>query len=156
MQPYFRDAVGGDVEAIAEILRTDAPPPAATWRRTDLAFRRALDEIERTPNQFLLVGEYDSQLGAIAHLAVQPSLHGGGGRVAELAGLWVAPAFHGTGLATMLIDHAAARAADLGCRRLRAIVTDDRAFWERAGFVHTGGGYERGLVAPRSATAGVA
>ena len=87
---------------------------------------------------------------------MQPVLHDGGGRLAELAGLWVAPAFRGSGMETMLIDHAAARAADLGCRRMRVTVTGDRWFWERAGFVHTGGAYERGLVAPGSWRAGVA
>lgn len=156
VQPYFRDAVRGDLGAIASILRAAAPHDARQQTATPESYRRALDEIDRHDGSYLLVAEFDEQIGAAVHMVVFPIVHGGGGRTAEVVGLWVADSFRTSGLDAMLLDHAIARAEDLGCRRvhvLAAAAPRGRSFWERAGFIHLDAGYVRAVhEAPRLRT----
>ena len=146
MQPYFRDAVGGDLAAIATILRAAEPHDVDQQRATPETYRRLLDEIDRHDGCYLLVGEYDSQIGAVLQFTVFPSL-AGCGRTAEIVGLWSAESFRVSGLDAMLLDHAIGRVADLGCGRLQVMASGSRrhehAFWERAGFIHLDAGYVR-------------
>lgn len=146
MQPYFRDAVRGDLSAIATILRSAAPHDEAQQRASAGSYGRTLDEIDRQDGCFLLVGEYDRQIGAVLEMIVFPTLSGPG-RTAEIVGLWTAEPFRTTGLDGMLLDHALARLAELGCNRIQVLAAGSRrqehAFWERAGFVHLDAGYVR-------------
>jgi GNAT superfamily N-acetyltransferase len=146
VQPYFRDAVRGDLAAIATILRSAAPHDDAQQRATAGSYRRILDEIDRLDGCYLLVGEYDRQIGAVLEMVVFPTLSGTG-RTAEIVGLWTAEPFRTSGLDGMLLDHAIARADDLGCSRIQVMAAGSRrhehAFWERAGFVHLDAGYVR-------------
>lgn len=146
MQPYFRDAVGSDLPAIAAILRgrdPGDPPPNPGL------LRDALAEIDRTHGSYVLVAEFDRQIVALLHLVVHRHLHDGAGRTARIVRLAVAPEFRTSGVNGMLIDHAAARAHDLGCRRLEAgaatSANDAHHTWERAGFVHLDRGYVRSV-----------
>lgn len=146
MQPYFRDAVRGDLSAIAAILRTSAPHDDGQQRATPGAYRRVLDAVDRHDGCFLLVGEYDRQIGAVLEMVVFPTL-AGPGTTAEIVGLWTAEPFRTSGLDGMLLDHAIARADDLGCTRIQVMAAGSRrqehAFWERAGFIHLDAGYVR-------------
>lgn len=146
MQPYFRDAVRGDLSAIATIMRSSAPHDEVQQRATPGSYRRVLEEIDRQDGCFLLVGEYDRQIGAVLEMVVFPTLSGPG-RVSEIVGLWTAEPFRRTGLDGMLLDHAVDRADDLGCARIQVMAAGSRrqehAFWERAGFVHLDAGYVR-------------
>lgn len=146
MQPYFRDAVTGDLSAIATILRSAAPHDDVQQRATPGSYRRALEEIDRQGACHLLVGEYDRQIGSVLEMVVFPTLTGPG-RTAEIVGLWTAEPFRTTGLDGMLLDHAIARADDLGCTRVQVMAAGSRrhehAFWERAGFIHLDAGYVR-------------
>jgi GNAT superfamily N-acetyltransferase len=130
----------------------DDPALGGTTRRRPAAggtpgsYRRTLDEIDRQDGCFLLVGEYDRQIGAVLEMIVFPTLSGPG-RTAEIVGLWTAEPFRTSGLDGMLLDHAIARADDLGCTRIQVLAAGSRrhehAFWERAGFVHLDAGYVR-------------
>lgn len=146
MQPYFRDAVRGDLSAIATILRSTAPHDEAQQRATSGSYRRTLDEIDRQDGCYLLVGEYDRQIGAVLEMVVFPTLSGPG-HTAEIVGLWIAEPFRTSGLDSMLLDHAVARADDLGCTRIQVLAAGsqrhEHAFWERSGFVHLDAGYVR-------------
>lgn len=146
MQPYFRDAVRGDLSAIAAILRSAAPHDEALQRATPGSYRRVLEEVDRHDGCFLLVGEYDRQIGAVLEMVVFPTLSRPG-RTAEIVGLWTAEPFRTTGLDGMLLDHAIERADDLGCGRIQVMAAGSRrhehAFWERAGFIHLDAGYVR-------------
>lgn len=148
MQPYFRDAVGSDIPAIGAILRESdesesgqAPPVGG--------YRDALAEIDRTDGNYLLVAEYDNQIVAILQLLAFRHLHARGGRTAHIALLRVAEEFRTSGVGSMLLDHAAGRASDLGCCRLQVMcstgATDEHHFWERSGFVQIDRGYVRRL-----------
>lgn len=142
MQPYFRDAVGTDLPAIGAILRTADPAGAA-------ALRSALGDIDRTDGCYVLVAEFDNQIVAVLQLLAYRHLHDRGGRTAQIVTLRVADGYRTSGVAGMLVDHAAGRARDLGCARLTAHcptgATDEHHVWERAGFVHLERGYVRPL-----------
>lgn len=146
VQPYFRDAVDGDVEALATLMREAAPHDPTYQCATPDSYRRILDEVDHLDGCYLLVGEYGSELAATLQLIVFPSLLGVG-RSGQLVGPWVADRFRTSGIAGMLLDHALARAEDLGCVRLQVMANTSHraelAFWERAGFVHEDAGFVR-------------
>ena len=148
VQPYFRDAVPGDLAAIATIVGAAAPHDPATQSATAESYRRSLAEIERIDGSYLLVAEYGNRLAAVLHLMTYPTVHGGE-RIAQVVGLWVAAPFRTSGIDTMLLDHALERADDLGCTRVQVMANgahrDERTFWERAGFIHLDAGYVRSL-----------
>lgn len=148
MQPYFRDAVGGDLPAIVAILGAASPDAERTEHLS--AYREALAEIDRTDGSYVLVAEYDNRIAAVLHLLAFRHLHEHGGRSAHVAVLQVAEPFRTTGIAGMLLDHAADRARDLGCRRLQVLSStargDEHTFWERHGFVQFDRGYARPLA----------
>lgn len=187
VQPYFRDAVPGDVPAIVAILSGTVEYDDARRRRTRVAlagagfagraarggfahadrvgrvdrgdrgargdaveaYRAALAEIDRTDGNYVLVAEYDSQIIAVAQLVSFRRLDQCGRRAAELVSLHVAEPFRTSGIAGMLVDHVAERAAELGCRDLRVVSrtagSGEHAAWERWGFVHLDRGYVRVL-----------
>lgn len=148
MQSYFRDAVGTDLPAIGAILRgaarssSDDTPPNGSYRD-------ALAEIDRTDGNYVLVAEYDRQIIAVLQMLAYRALHDRGRRTAQIVLVRVAGEFRTTGVRDMLIDHAAGRALDLGCRQLVAFTnmdsTNDHHTWERAGFIHVDRGYIRQL-----------
>jgi GNAT superfamily N-acetyltransferase len=149
MQPYFRDAVSTDVPAIGAILRAadgtdgDETPPVGSYRN-------ALTEIDRTEGNYVLVAEFDNQIVAALQMLAFRHVHDRGGRTAHIVLLQVAAEFRTSGVGSMLLDHAAGRARDLGCRRLEVMcstaATDEHHFWERSGFVQLDRGYVRELV----------
>jgi len=148
MQPYFRDAVATDIPAIGAILRStdtadgDETPPIGSYRS-------ALTDIDRTDGNYVLVAEYDNQIVATLQMLAFRHLHERGGRTAQIVLLRVADEFRTSGVGSMLLDHAAGRARDLGCRRLQVMcstaATDEHHFWERSGFVQLDRGYVRSL-----------
>ncbi|MDJ0769516.1 MAG: GNAT family N-acetyltransferase [Ilumatobacter sp.] len=149
MQTYFRDAVRGDLRAIATILReADASGDVEDHDGID-RYREALDEIDRSDGNYVLVAEYDGQITAVIQMVAFRRLHHQGDRCAEIVAMHVAEAFRTTGIGGMLVDHAVARAHDLGCRRLQVLSgtsrTDEHPFWERNGFVRLDRGYVRTL-----------
>ena len=154
MQPYFRDAVRGDLAAIAAILRGAAPHDAVLQRATPDR-KSALDSIDRLDGCHLLVAEFDNQIGAVLQMTVFPTLVGPSW-TAEIVGLWTAESFRTSGIDAMLLDHAIARADDLGCARLQVMADGSRrrehAFWERAGFIHLDAGYVRTARVPMRRT----
>lgn len=148
MQAYFRDAVGTDLPAIGAILRGTTQTATSDDTPTG-SYRDALTEIDRTEGSYVLVAEFDRQIVAVLQLVTFRHLRDRGARTAQVVLLQVAEEFRTTGIAGMLIDHAAGRAADLGCRKLVALTstaaTDEHHAWERAGFVHLDRGYVRQL-----------
>jgi GNAT superfamily N-acetyltransferase len=145
MQPYFRDAVPGDLPAIGTILR------GASFdgeRIAPDALRATLADIERDDHNYVLVAEYDVQIVAVLQFMAFPELHRGG-RTAEIVSLEVAVPFRTSGIGSMLLDHAIDRCCDLGCRwmqvRSSTVRRDEHPFWERAGFIHLERGYARPL-----------
>lgn len=159
MQPYLRDAVGGDLPAIAAILRAAAIERGDEGGRGDdlgsagaVSYREALAEIDRTEGSYVLVAEVDGLIAGFVQMVTYRHLHARGGRTAELVALQVAQPFRTTGIGALLIEHAADRARDLGCRRLRAhadaLPARDLTLWDRTGFVSIGREREKALLGP--------
>jgi N-acetylglutamate synthase-like GNAT family acetyltransferase len=154
MQPYFRDAVQSDLHAIAAILRgptpspDDTPPGVPSMSLT--GYRDALAEIDSTHGNYVLVAEFDNQIVAMTQLLAFRQLHDRGARVAQITTLNVAGPFRTSGIGNMLLDHAARRAMELGCRRLQVLsstaATNEHPFWERSGFIQLDRGYVRSLA----------
>ncbi len=149
MQPYFRDAVPSDIPAIAAILRNGNPTPHGFQQHEAKpqlgSYRAALLEIDRADGNYLLVAEYDSEVTAVAQLMTYRHIHDGGGQTAQIVSLHVAEQFRTSGICGMLLEHAAHRAREIGCRRLQVSSstarTDEHPFWERHGFVQLDRGY---------------
>ncbi len=154
MQPYFRDAVGGDLPALAAILRGPAPGPDDTPTGVPsmslTAYRDALAEIDASRGQYLMVAEYDRQVIAVTQLITFRQLDERGARIAQITSMHVADQFRFTEIGAMLLDHAAERAIELGCRRLQVrsstAATREHSFWERTGFIQLDRGYVRPLA----------
>ena len=150
VQPYFRDAVRGDIPAISAILRS--APHLADFDQGEHtgSYREALAEIDRTDGNYVLVAEYDNQIGAMLQMLAFRHLHHRGGRTAQIVALHIAEPFRTSGLGGMLVDHALDRARDLGCRRLQVLsstaLTNEHHFWERHGFVQLDRGYVHSLA----------
>jgi GNAT superfamily N-acetyltransferase len=112
-------------------------------------YRDALTEIDGTHGNYVLVAEFDSQIAAMTQLLAFRQLSDRGARVAQITSLHVAESFRTTGIGNMLLDHAARRAMELGCRRLQVLsstaATDEHPFWERSGFIQLDRGYVRSL-----------
>lgn len=149
MQAYFRDAVGTDLPALGALLRGSDSANAGSASSTSGSYRDALTEIDRTDGNYVLVAEYDRQIVAMLQLVAYRQLHERGGRTAQIILLRVADEFRTSGVGAMLLDHAVARARDLGCRRVQVMSStarsDEHSFWERAGFVQLERGYTRPL-----------
>lgn len=148
MQPYFRDAVRGDLAEITTILRErDSATAGSTTPQASGAYRDALAEIDRSSGNYVLVAEFDSRIVAVLQLLVFRHLQGHGGSTAQVVSLDVAPSHRTTGIAGMLLDHALGRCRDLGCTRLQTLsstaCSDEHHFWERHGFVQLDRGYAR-------------
>lgn len=150
MQPYFRDAVRDDIPAIATILRDRAEREGRDTSTLVTSFRDALSEIDRADGNYVLVGEYDNQIGAVLQFVAFRRLDHGGGRKCEIVLLEVAEPFKTSGIDAMLLDHALARARDLGCSQVQVLSStaraDEHPFWERSGFIHLDRGYVRPLA----------
>jgi GNAT superfamily N-acetyltransferase len=150
MQPYFRDAVRGDIPAIAAIVRDNAGGHEIDPRSLIGSYRDALTEIDRAEGNYVLVAEYDNQIGAALQMFAFRHLQLAGGRCAEIAMLYTARSFRTSGIGAMLLDHAIDRARDLDCRRIQVLSStarpDEHPFWERAGFVQLDRGYVRTLI----------
>jgi len=148
MQPYFRDAVPGDLSAIAVVLRQAGDEANASDRPLG-SYRDALSEIDRALGNYVLVAEYDGEIGAVLQMITFRHLQNRGGRTAQIISLHVADRFKTSGIDGMLLDHAVERARDLDCHRLQVLSstarTDEHSFWERHGYVQLDRGYVRPL-----------
>lgn len=150
VQPYFRDAVPGDIPAISAILRSATHLADRDQGEHTTIYLEALAEIDRTDGNYVLVAEYDNQIGAMLQMLAFRHLHHRGGRTAEIVAMHVAESFRTSGIGGMLVDHAIDRSRDLGCRRLQVLsstaLSSEHLFWERHGFVQLDRGYVTALT----------
>jgi len=113
------------------------------------AYRAALEEIDRTPGNTVLVAELDGEVVGICQLIEFRHLQERGGRCAELESVHVRPDQRSKGIGGLLVEAAAERARAGGCYRVQltsnAARTDARRFYERHGFVPSHVGFKRSL-----------
>jgi GNAT superfamily N-acetyltransferase len=147
----FRVAHRQDLDAILALLADDAVARARTGysEAATPASRAAFDEIERDPNNELLVGELDGELVATLQLTIIPGLSRGGMRRAQVEAVRVRAALRGRGIGERLMGFAIARARERGCG-LMQLTTDVRRpdahrFYVRLGFEASHTGMKRAL-----------
>lgn len=112
-------------------------------------YRAALEEIERTPGNVVLVAERDGEVVGVCQLIEFRHLQEHGGRCAELESVHVHPDHRSRGIGGLLVETAVERARVDGCYRVQltsnASRTDARRFYERHGFAASHVGFKRPL-----------
>lgn len=112
-------------------------------------YERAIEEIANTVGAEVFVAVRDGVLVGVVQLITFRHLQEHGGLCAELESMHVHPDVRSEGIGTVLLDHAVARAQELGCYRVQltsnAARADAHRFYERHGFEATHTGFKRYL-----------
>ncbi len=140
----FREATEGDLQAIVEMLADDELG-AARESLDDLApYRTAFGEVDRNPNQLLLVAERAGDVVGTAQLTFMAGLSHRGMWRADIEAVRIRTDQRGSGLGTLLIERCIEAARERGCGMVQLTSNSSRLdahrFYERLGFAksHTG------------------
>jgi ribosomal protein S18 acetylase RimI-like enzyme len=138
----FRRATRADLPAIVRLLADD---PLGATRETATeplppSYHAAFDEIDRDPNQELVVVALPGRpVAGTMQLSFIPYLTHRGSRRAQIEGVRIASDLRSAGLGRRMIEWAIARARERGCELVQ--LTSDRRrpdairFYESLGFV---------------------
>jgi GNAT superfamily N-acetyltransferase len=100
-------------------------------------YRAALDDIAQGPGG-VLVAQLGEEVVGVCQLIVFRHLQSRGGRCAEIESVHVHPDRRGTGIGTVLMEAAIARARELGCYRVQLTSNqarpDAHRFYRALGF----------------------
>lgn len=137
----FREARHDDLPGILALLADDdvAAGRGGYAAEPTAALAEAFAQIQRDPNNQLLVGEQGGQVVAVLQLTLIPGLSRGGMRRALVEAVRVRSDLRGFGVGAALMQHAIVRARQEGCG-LMQLTTDKRrtrahAFYRRLGFL---------------------
>jgi len=144
----IRRATEADLGRAVELLVLGALPggPARVEDPTAAApYAAALREIDGAGGA-VLVAERDGEVIGVCQLIVFRHLQASGGLCAEIESVHVHPDHRGSGVGTVLVREAVARARALGCYRVQltsnARREDAHRFYERLGFSPTHVGFK--------------
>lgn len=136
----FRTARRDDLDAIVAMLADDDISRTRSGHVAHVtpAITAAFDEIERDPNNELIVGEQDGAIVASFQLTYIPGLSRGGMRRAQIESVRVRGDLRGHGIGEQLMAAAIDRARQRGCAVMQ-LTTDLRRdaahrFYRRLGF----------------------
>ena len=134
----IRRATEDDVPAIVAMLADDVLG-ATRESPDDLApYRKAFQDIDADPNQFLAVAERDGEVVGTLQLTYLPGLSRKGGARAQIEAVRVRATERGTGLGSKLITWAVDQARERGCIVVQLTTdttrTDAHRFYEQLGF----------------------
>lgn len=137
----FREASPTDLPTILALLADDplAADRGGYARAVDARTQAAFDEIDRDPNNRLLVGVQGGSVVAVLQLTLIPGLSLGGTKRALVEAVRVRSDQRGLGVGAALMQHAILMARQAGCG-LMQLTTDKRRtraqdFYARLGFV---------------------
>ena len=137
----FRRATADDLTAIVTMLADDVLGASRERLENPLPppYHTAFGEIDRDPNNELVVACMGDVVVGVLQLTFIPSLSHLGSRRALIEGVRVSSAHRSSGIGTKLFEWAIARARERGCRMLQ-LTTDKRRpdakrFYEALGFV---------------------
>jgi GNAT superfamily N-acetyltransferase len=134
----IRRATEEDVPAIVAMLADDAL--GATRESPDdlTPYRKAFQDIDADPNQFLAVADRDGEVVGTLQLTYLPGLSRKGGTRAQIEAVRVRATERGTGLGSQLIAWAVDQARQRGCILVQLTTdtarTDAHRFYEQLGF----------------------
>ncbi|MEG0822332.1 MAG: GNAT family N-acetyltransferase [Burkholderiaceae bacterium] len=141
----LRRAVRADLPRLLDLL-ADGTLAASEAEGHPGAFSQAFDTIARDPNQFLLVGEIEGLVIAMAQISFIPGLTRGGAWRANIEAVRVDPAWRNRGLGEQLMGEVVALAKKRGCRLVQLTShksrTDAHRFYERLGFARSHEGFK--------------
>jgi GNAT superfamily N-acetyltransferase len=137
----FRKATADDLPAMLRLLVDDDVAQTRGSYATEVTpeVAVAFKEIERDPNNELLVGERDGEVVAMLQLTLIPGLSRGGMRRALVEAVRVRGDLRCRGIGEALICHVEDRAKSAGCGLIQ-LTTDKKRlaahrFYERIGYV---------------------
>lgn len=138
--PTFREAHVGDLPAIVAMLADD-PLGAERERLSDplpRAYTDAFAEIDRDPNNELIVATVDGNVVGVMQLTFIPGLSHQGALRCQVESVRVHSAWRSHGFGGSLLERAVSRARERNCMMVQLTSdksrTDARRFYERIGF----------------------
>ena len=137
----FRRATAADLTAIVTMLADDVLGASRERLENPLPqpYIDAFNEIDRDPNNELVVACMDDVVVGVLQLTFIPSLSHLGSRRALIEGVRVSSSHRSSGIGTKLFEWAIARSRERGCRMLQLTTDKRRAdakrFYEALGFV---------------------
>jgi GNAT superfamily N-acetyltransferase len=140
----LRQAHHSDVPAIIALLADDELGRARETPDDRDPYDASFADIDRDPNQLLLVGESEGKVVATMQITFIPGLSRRGTWRAQIEGVRVAASARGHGFGEQLITWAVDQARTRGCALVQLTSDTSRVdahrFYERLGFVasHTG------------------
>jgi GNAT superfamily N-acetyltransferase len=140
----FREATEGDIQAIVEMLADDTLGAARESLDDLTSYRVAFREVDRNPNQLLLVADRAGEVVGTAQLTFMAGLSSRGMWRADIEAVRIRGDQRGAGLGTLLIERCIETARERGCGVVQLTSNSSRLdahrFYERLGFAksHTG------------------
>ena len=158
-QPGFREACENDLQTLVRMLADDAL--GATREDVSMPLNQryidAFENIERDPNNELIVAVVDDETAGMMQLTFIPYLTHTGSWRCLIEGVRVAQRYRGDGLGHAMIEYAITRARERHCRIIQLTSDKQRPdalrFYTALGFEATHEGFKMKLVST-SADAG--
>lgn len=147
----FREARDDDLPGILALLADDdvAAARGGYVAEPTPVLADAFAQIQRDPNNLLLVGEQGRQVVAVLQLTLIPGLSRGGMRRALVEAVRVRSDVRGFGVGAALMQHAIVRARQEGCGLMQLTTDKQRtrahAFYRRLGFIDSHEGMKLAL-----------
>lgn len=144
----LRDAVLGDLPAIVALLDDDAISRGREDASLPLdpRYEMAFADIDRDPNQRLIVAERDGVVIGTMQLTFLPGIAFRGGRRGQIEAVRIASHLRGGGLGGQMIDWAVEQCRARGCRMVQLMSmrerTDAHRFYERLGWTKSHFGFK--------------
>ena len=136
----FRLATINDLPQIVEMLADDFLGKQRERFESPLleSYLQAFEEIERDPNNELIVVEQNGGIIGTLQLTFIPSISFQGGKRAQIESVRVAASARGQGIGKKMFEWAIERAREKNCRMIQLSTNNDRAdaqrFYENLGF----------------------
>ncbi|HEX8566119.1 MAG TPA: GNAT family N-acetyltransferase [Pyrinomonadaceae bacterium] len=136
----FRLATINDLPQIVEMLADDFLGKQRERFESPLleSYLQAFEEIERDPNNELIVVEQNGEIVGTLQLTFIPSISFQGGKRAQIESVRVAASARGQGIGKKMFEWAIERAREKNCRMIQLSTNNDRAdaqrFYENLGF----------------------
>lgn len=144
----FREANIRDLQSLVDMLANDTlgRHREDTSSPLNSAYQKAYEEIEKDPNNMLLVAESEDIVCGMLQLTFIPYLTFIGSWRALIEGVRVSSDFRGQGIGEKLFKHAIAIASERGCSMVQLTSDKQRpaalSFYEKLGFTATHEGFK--------------
>lgn len=144
----FREARKDDLSAIVAMLADDdlGRGRENAGSIADSAYARAFEEIQRSPDNRIIVADRGGVVVGCLQLTIIPGLSRQGARRGLIEAVRVAASERGRGVGEAMMQHAVALAREAGCRLVQLTSDKRRArahvFYERLGFVASHEGFK--------------